>query len=139
MTVAFETVRLTLTGRMAAFTGIEQSRVEYANAKVPSSPTGLFVRPTTGLWCAFEILYATAFLAGMADKPQYRRPGQIVIQCFCLKREGLSAINKLADALSDHFQAWQSGEIECMEASQVVVGDYESFYQINVNVRFRAG
>lgn len=137
MTVAFETVRTTLTARMAAFTGIEQARIEYANNPVPGST--VFVPPTSGVWCAFEILYSTAFFAGMSDKPHYRRPGQIAIQCFCYRNKGLSAINKLTDALSDHFQAWNSGDIECMEVSQVVVGDYESFYQINVNIRFRAG
>lgn len=137
MTVAFETVRVTFTGRMASFSGISQDRVEYANS--PSVNGSAFVPPATGLWCAFEILYATSFFSGMADKPNYRRPGQVVIQCFCRKGAGLSAINKLADALSDHFQAWSSGDIECSEVSQNVVGDFEDYYQINVTVRFRAG
>lgn len=137
MTVPFETVRKTLTARMAAFTGIEQARIDYANAQQPGG--GAFNPPATGVWCAFEIQYATPFFCGMADKPGYRRPGQVVIQCFCRRSTGLSALNLLADALSDHFQAWQSGHIECMEVAQQVVGDFEDYYQINVNVRFRAG
>lgn len=136
MTVPFETVRKTLTARMVAFTGIEQARIDYANAQQAG---GTFSPPTTGVWCAFEIQYATAALAGMADKPHFRRPGQVVIQCFCRRSTGLSAINLLADALSDHFQSWQSGHIECLEASQIVVGAFEDYYQVNVNVRFRAG
>jgi hypothetical protein len=136
MTVPFETVRKTLTGRMAAFTGIDQARVEYANSPQPG---GSFTPPASGVWCAFEIQYATPFFCGMADVPSYRRPGQAVIQCFVRKGEGLSAISQLADALSDHFQSWQAGHIECMEVGQQVVGYYEDFYQINVNVRFRAG
>ncbi|CAG8863151.1 hypothetical protein PS627_00087 [Pseudomonas fluorescens] len=137
MTVPFETVRKTLTARMATFTGIEQARIEYANSPNPGG--GVFKPPATGVWCAFEIQYASAFPAGMADKTYYRRPGQVVIQCFCRRNVGLSAINKLADALSDHFQSWQDGHIECLEASQQVVGDFEDYYQINVNTRFRAG
>lgn len=137
MTVPFETVRKTLTARMASFTGIEQGRIEYPNAEYPNG--GVFKPPAIGLWCAFEIQYATAGFAGMAEKPHYRRPGQVVIQCFCRRSTGLSAINKLADALSEHFQSWQSGHIECLEASQQDVGDFESYHQINVNVRFRAG
>jgi len=137
MTVPFETVRKTLTARMKEFAGIEQARIEYANAEYPNG--GVFKPPATGVWCAFEIEYATAGFAGMADKPHYRRPGQVVIQCFCRRSVGLSEINKLADSLSDHFQSWQSGHIECLDASQHVVGDFESYYQINVNVRFRAG
>ncbi|MNJ80104.1 hypothetical protein D3C77_783580 [compost metagenome] len=62
-----------------------------------------------------------------------------MIQCFCRRSTGLSDINKLADALSDHFQSLQDGHIECLEASLHVLGDFESYYQINVNVRFRAG
>lgn len=137
MTVPFETVRKTLTARMVSFTGIEQSRIEYPNAPQPGG--GVFKPPATGVWCAFEIQYATAGFAGMADKPHFRRPGQVVFQCFCRRSTGLSEINKLADALSDHFQSWQDGHIECLEASLHEVGDFESYYQINVNVRFRAG
>ncbi|MFJ3486576.1 phage tail terminator-like protein [Pseudomonas sp. NPDC090202] len=137
MTVAFETILATLTGRMAAFTGIEQDRIEYANS--PAADGSTFKPPAKGVWCAFEIQHASASFAGMADRPQYRRPGQVVIQCFCRRGKGLSAINKLADALSDHFQAWSSGDIECSEANQHVVGDFETYYQINVAVRFRAG
>ncbi|MCZ9636882.1 phage tail terminator-like protein [Pseudomonas putida] len=137
MTVPFETVRKTLTARMASFAGIEQARIDYANAQQPGG--GAFKPPATGVWCAFEIQYATAAFAGMADRPHYRRPGQTVIQCFCRRSTGLSALNLLADSLSDHFQSWQDGHIECLEVSQHVVGAFEIYYQINVNVRFRAG
>lgn len=136
MTVPFETVRETLTGRMAAFTGIDQARVEYPNSPQPG---GTFTPPANGVWCAFEIQYSTPFFCGMADTPSYRRPGQAVIQCFVRRGEGISAINRLADAFSAHFQAWQSGHVECMEVGQQVVGYYEDYYQINVNIRFRAG
>lgn len=137
MTVPFETVRRTLTARMASFGGIDQDRIEYANSPTPGG--GSFQPPADGVWCAFEIQYATAAFAGMADQPHFRRPGQAVIQCFCRKGAGLSAINTLADGLSDHFQAWQQGHIECLEVSQHVVGTFNDYYQINVNIRFRAG
>ncbi|WP_313740468.1 phage tail terminator-like protein [Pseudomonas sp.] len=136
MTVPFETVRKTLTARMAAFTGIDQARVEYPNSP---QPDGTFKPPANGVWCAFEIQYATPFLCGLADTPTYRRPGQVVIQCFVRRGEGLGTINRLADGLSDHFQSWQAGHIECMEVGQQLVGYYEDYYQTNVTVRFRAG
>ncbi|HEK1684109.1 TPA: hypothetical protein SMR42_000414 [Pseudomonas putida] len=137
MTVPFDTVRKTLTDHMARFGGIDQARIDYANAQQPGG--GSFKPPATGVWCAFEIQHATASFAGMADRPHFRRPGQAVIQCFCRKGVGLSAINVLADSLSDHFQAWQQGDIECLEVSQHVVGTFNDYYQINVNIRFRAG
>jgi hypothetical protein len=129
----FEQIRALITARMVAFTGIEQARIDY-----PNQPT-VFMPPDTGLWARLNIQYATAFMAGMADKPHTRKPGQISIQCFARERTGTKAITELADALEAHFAYWQSGDLECMEASQVIAGEFEGFYQINVNIRFRAG
>ena len=131
--MTFEQIRSLITARMVAFTGIEQARIDY-----PNQPA-VFTPPDTGLWCRLNIQYATAFMAGMADKPYTRKPGQISIQCFARERTGTKAITELADALEAHFAYWSSGDLECMEASQVVAGEFEGFYQINVNIRFRAG
>lgn len=131
--MTFEQIRLLITGRMVAFTGIDQARIDY-----PNQPD-VFRPPATGLWCRLNIQYASAFMAGMADRPHTRKPGQISIQCFARERTGTKAINELADALEAHFAYWMSGDLECMEASQAVAGEFEGFYQINVNIRFRAG
>ncbi|RBB99674.1 hypothetical protein C3E97_020610 [Pseudomonas sp. MWU12-2115] len=131
--MTFEQIRALITARMVAFTGIEQARIDY-----PNQPE-MFTPPATGLWCRLNIQYASAFMAGMADRPHTRKPGQISIQCFARERTGTKAINELADALEAHFAYWQSGDLECMEASQVVAGEFEGFYQTNVNIRFRAG
>jgi len=131
--MTFEQIRALITARMVAFTGIEQAGIDY-----PNQPE-VFMPPATGLWCRLNIQYASAFMAGMADRPHTRKPGQISIQCFARERTGTKAINELADALEAHFAYWMSGDLECMEASQVVAGEFEGFYQINVNIRFRAG
>ncbi|WP_032898832.1 phage tail terminator-like protein [Pseudomonas sp. Ag1] len=131
--MTYEQIRAALTARMVAFTGIDQARIDY-----PNQPT-VFTPPAAGLWCRFNVQYATAFMAGMADKPYTRKPGQVSIQCFARLNTGTKAINELADALEAHFAYWMSGDLECMEASQVVAGEFEGFYQINVNIRFRAG
>lgn len=131
--MTFEQIRALITARMGAFTGIDQERIDY-----PNQPE-VFTPPATGLWCRLNIQYASAFMAGMADRPHTRKPGQISIQCFARERTGTKALNELADALEAHFAYWQSGDLECMEASQVVAGEFEGFYQINVNIRFRAG
>lgn len=131
--MTYEQIRTALTARMAAFTGIDQARIDY-----PNQPA-VFTPPATGLWCRFNVQYATAFMAGMADKPYTRKPGQVSIQCFARLYTGTKAINELADALEAHFAYWMSGDLECMEASQVIAGEFEGFYQINVNIRFRAG
>ncbi|WDG52495.1 phage tail terminator-like protein [Pseudomonas chlororaphis] len=131
--MTFEQIRALITSRMVDFTGIDQTRIDYPNQKE------VFTTPATGLWCRLNIQHATAFMAGMADRPHTRKPGQISIQCFARVRTGIKAINELADALEAHFAYWQAGDLECMEASQVVAGEFEDFYQINVNIRFRAG
>ena len=131
--MTYEQIRAALTARMVAFTGVDQARIDY-----PNQPT-VFTPPAAGLWCRFNMQYATAFMAGMADKPYTRKPGQVSIQCFARLNTGTKAINELADALESHFAYWMSGDLECMEASQVVAGEFEGFYQINVNIRFRAG
>lgn len=131
--MTFEQIRYLITVRMVAFTGIEHARIDY-----PNQPA-VFTPPDTGLWCRLNIQYATAFMAGMADKPYTRKPGQISIQCFARERTGTNAITELADALEAHFAYWSSGDLECQEVSQVIAGEFEGFYQINVNIRFRAG
>ena len=131
--MTYEQIRALITARMVAFAGIEQARIDY-----PNQPT-VFTPPDSGLWCRLNIQYATAFMAGMADRPYTRKPGQISIQCFARERTGTKAITELADALEAHFAYWMSGDLECMEASQAIAGEFEGFYQINVNIRFRAG
>lgn len=133
--MTYEEIRTAITGRAAVFAGIEQARIDYQNAV-----GAVFSPPETGLWCRMTIQHATAFMAGMADKPYTRKPGQIVFQCFARPRTGMKPLNVLADALEAHFAYWASGDLECIEASQAVVGDDgNGFYQININIRFRAG
>ena len=140
--MTFEEIRELIVSRVAVYAGIEQNRIFYPNAPYPPEnldTSGIFKPPASGLWCRLNIQYATAFMGGMADKPYTRKPGQISIQCFTRVRTGIKAINELADSLEAHFGYWSSGDLECMEASQVVAGELEGFYQINVNIRFRAG
>lgn len=136
MTVPYLEIRETMIDRMSEFTGITPDRVDHSNATYAG---GSFPVPVTGVWCAFYVQYATAVFSGMGETPTYRRPGQVIIQCFCRKGKGLREIMTLADGLCDHFQSWSTGHIECLEATQQVVGDFKDFYQINVTIRFRAG
>ncbi|MCQ9618395.1 DUF4128 domain-containing protein [Paenalcaligenes niemegkensis] len=130
--MTYEEIRIAIESRMATFTGIDQLHVDYPNDV-------RFTPPEKGEWCRLNIQHAPALMAGMADKPYTRKPGQVVIQCFSRIHSGTGALNRLADALEEHFAYWSLGDLECMEASQAVVGEANAFYQINVNIRFRAG
>src|SRR5690606_27004679 len=116
----FEDIRTAITARMVAFTGIEQARIHYPNAPA------IFMVPEAGLWCRLNIQHANAFMAGMAEQPYTRKPGQVVVQCFARVRTGMKPLNVLADALEAHFAYWTSGDLECLEASQVTVGTGDS-------------
>lgn len=61
--MTYEQIRALITARMVAFTGVEQARIDY-----PNQPA-VFTPPATGLWCRLNIQYASAFMAGMADRP----------------------------------------------------------------------
>jgi hypothetical protein len=130
--MTYEDIRKLITARMVAFAGLPQESIDYPNAQT-------FTPPAEGLWCRLNIQHATAFMAGMADKPYTRKPGQISIQCFARLGTGMKALNVLSDQLEEHFAYWQSGDLECLEASQIPAGEFEGFYQVNVNIRFRAG
>lgn len=132
MTMTYAEINKLITDRMIAFSGLPQPSIDYPNAQ-------MFKPPATGLWCRLNIQLATAFMAGMADKPYTRKPGQISIQCFARLGIGMKALNVLSDQLEAHFAYWQSGDLECLEASQIPAGEFEGFYQVNVNIRFRAG
>lgn len=130
--MTYENIYDLIKGRMSSFSGSPQPVVDYSNFPI-------FKPPATGLWCRLNIQHATAFMAGMADKPYTRKPGQISIQCFARLGTGTKALNVLSDQLEAHFAYWQSGDLECLEASQIPAGEFEGFYQVNVNIRFRAG
>lgn len=140
--MTYSEIYLAIIRRMKSFNGIEQVRIFYPNAEVPAAnqdTSGAFKPPATGLWCRLHIGHATAFMAGMADRPYTRKPGIITVQCFARLQTGIKGLNELADAIEAHFSYWSSGELECIETSQVDAGEFEGFYQINVNTRFRAG
>ncbi|MHB0763171.1 hypothetical protein ACYCFC_02040 [Stutzerimonas sp. NM35] len=139
--MTYEQIRVAIIARMASFQGLSQDRIDY-----PNQP-GVFEPPEAGLWCRINLQYGRSFIAGMADVPCTRRPGQIVIQCFDRKDAGIKGLTKLTDDLCEQFEYWRTGNLECWEVSQVDVGVGDragnaagtGFYQINIVIRFTAG
>lgn len=143
--MTFEQIRTAIMARMAAFNATPQPVIDYPNQSQAGG--GAFIPPASGLWCRLSILHGQSFMAGMAAQPYTRKPGRIVIQCFARERTGTGDLTALADKLETHFAYWSSGDLECLEASQVNVGAGDTagrpegtgFYQVNVVVRFLAG
>lgn len=136
MTVSYDAIRRAFNNRMMGFPGLDPSRINWPNSE---NSEGSFPTPKAGEWIAFNIQYGTGVFCGYGEQPQFRRPGQIVIQCFARRATGETGLVDLADRLCNHFQAWSSGDIQCWEASLNTVGGSKDFYQINVSVRFSAG
>ena len=131
--MTYEQIRLVLTQRMTEFNAVNADRICYPNQPEQFTP------PHVGVWCRFDIQHAPSIMAGMADRPYTRRPGQIVVQCFDRQFAGPAGVTELADAVVGHFAYWRQGNLECLEASLVDVGTADGFIQKNVIIRFRAG
>lgn len=140
--MTYEQLRATIIGRMQVFTGIDQKRIDYQN------PGQRFESPADGVWCRLTIETARPVVSGLCQ-PQARVPGNIIIQCFdrAISQTPTLALIKLADALSEHFQFWESGSLLCREAQLINVGAGASvgnpsgsgYTQANVQIYFITG
>ncbi|WP_151794621.1 phage tail terminator-like protein [Acinetobacter soli] len=130
MPMTLEQARQAIVGRMQSFNDIAQERIHYPNA--PD-----FKVPNTGLWCRLSILGGQSFIAGLADQPNTRRTGNIMIQCFARPNTGEKAITELSDKLLAHFEYFSFQHMECLNGQSIYVGKDTDFLQYNVNINFR--
>lgn len=140
--MTYEKIREVIIARMLEFTGIDQKRIDYQN------PGQRFEPPLEGIWCRLTIETARPVVRGLYQ-PQARVPGNIIIQCFdrAISQTPTLALIKLADALTEHFQFWESGSLLCREAQLINVGAGASvgnpsgagYTQANVQIYFIAG
>ena len=130
MAMTLEQARQTIVGRMQSFDGIAQERIHYPNA--PD-----FKVPDTGLWCRLSIIGGQSFIAGLADQPNTRRTGNIMIQCFARPNTGEKAITDLSDKLLAHFEYFSFQHLECLNGQSTYVGNDSDFVQHNVTVSYR--
>ncbi|WP_312970871.1 phage tail terminator-like protein [Acinetobacter gerneri] len=125
-----EQVRQAITARLAAFTGIEQEKIQYSNMNG-------FSIPKAGLWCRVTIRNGGTFISGLADKPCTRTTGAITIQIFARKNTGVKSLSELADKWVQHLQFYRVEDLECLEANVIDVGEDDDFYQYNVTTNYR--
>lgn len=130
MAMTLEQARQAIVGRVQSFDGIAQERIQYPNA--PD-----FKVPETGLWCRLSIIGGQSFIAGLADQPNTRRTGNIMIQCFARPNTGEKAITDLSDKLLAHFEYFSFQHLECLQGQSVCAGRDADFVQYNVTVSYR--
>lgn len=131
--MTYEELRAKIIGRMQAFDGIGQERIDYQN------PAYLYVAPPEGLWCRLSIEVARPVVQGLCE-PSTRIPGHIIIQCFHKTKNQVPTLEltRLADKLVEHFQFWNEGGLLCREAQVVNVSRKSEYSQANVLIYFIA-
>lgn len=125
--------RLAINARIKSFTGIEQSKIQWANQKD-------FTPPTSGLWCRVTIQYSDSFQAGLYKGQLERDFGIINIQCFARKGTGDIAVIELADKWREHFKGFTSTYLEIIKTNAPTEAQTEldtDFVMSLVRVQFR--
>ena len=116
--------------RVSKFTGIDQSRIYYAQSKQD------FTVPTTELWCSVDILGSQSLISGIADVPQTRRISMLQITCYARPNTGLNALNSLVDAWLSYLEYYQVDALECLNA-EVSQDENQDFVMRYIQVPFR--
>ena len=96
--------RKIINDHIKAFTGIPQSRIQWANQLD-------FKPPSNEIWCRVTIDYADSKESCLYKGLMMRDYGIISIQCFAPKGTGDIALIALADAWREHWNGFNVGDV----------------------------
>lgn len=131
--MTFEEIRVAIETRMAAW-----ADAPIAWDGVPIGPAVKQAQDLGQPWVRLTIQHGDSFTAGIGHKPCTRRTGVIMCQVFTARDIGSKPATDLADSLASHLEYWQSDRLDTQAASLHRVGPTDTYYQVNVNVGFRA-
>lgn len=130
--MTYEEVRQAIATKISAWTGLTTNLIAWENKA--------FTPPSAGVWARVTIQYAPSVIACLADVPQTRDIGAVVIQVFDRLNAGTANINQVSDSLRTWLQYYKVSGLELLQGSKLTVGsDGNGFYQINLRFEFRAG
>ncbi|MEW5968972.1 MAG: phage tail terminator-like protein [Pseudomonadota bacterium] len=115
--------------RMMAFPYLDQSRIQYPNAKLISVPT-------EGLWAAIYINWGGSIVASIGDAPCVRRTGIIQIRLMSRPETHEVQITQMADQLLQHFEFYRKENLELLQGSIQPLASSD-FYEFMVTIGFR--
>lgn len=131
--MTFEQIRSIVITRMTQWAGIPKGDVDYPNKRVPFDPEGKAV------WARLSDVPGLSSTPEIGIGPCVRRTGIIVIQLFVPTYTDTVLITQKADTLVEHFEFYSERGFECFAASAQVIGDDgNGWYQINIQVPYRA-
>lgn len=83
-----------------------------------------------------HVLFGDSKQITLGSNPEFRNPGVLVIQVLTEQGKGSTSALALADSLSDIFKAKNISGIQFRTPKLAILGEIESYYQINVQCPF---
>lgn len=124
-------IRSTIISRMTAQTAIASEDVRYPNDKT-YDPSG------KAIWARLTNLPGQAGATEIGDGPVVHRTGIAFIQLFVPANSGSLLITQTADKLSSLFEFTNDGKLSYFAVSAVEAGETEGWYQVNLQIPYRA-
>ena len=125
--MSLETARRDIETRLAANWAL--TRISYDNAPFKTARTD-------ESWVRCQIFEETANRINVGKPGCHRVAGLIVLSIYVPLEKGTNDARDYADQLSAIFRDQQFGGITCWEAIPRNVGEFQSWYQYDVSVRF---
>jgi len=93
--------------------------------------------PTKGMWVRFQIIDSEKQPKSIGSTQLHRNTGQVIIQIFVKKGDGLSHSTDLADKAINAFDIVQLDSIQFRAGYKIIAGDVgEEWFQTNVIIPF---
>ena len=125
--MSFATTRRDIEGRLNsnwATTRIAFENVEFATPR------------TDEAWVRLNIFEENSERVSIGNPGCHRTSGLIVVSVFTPKNTGTQVARDYADTIAEIFRDQQFNGITCYETEPRNRGDFQSWYQYDLNVRF---
>ncbi|HDK7109382.1 TPA: electron transfer flavoprotein subunit beta [Klebsiella pneumoniae] len=124
-------IRNAVISRMAAQTAIASDAVDYPNGPV-------FDPSNRDIWARLTNIAGQAGATEIGDGPVVHRTGLLIIQLFVPVGSGTLLISRTADKIRELFEFQDDGRLSYFAVSCYDAGEADGWYQINLNIPYRA-
>ncbi|AXT65000.1 phage tail terminator-like protein [Klebsiella quasipneumoniae subsp. similipneumoniae] len=129
--MTFTEIRNAVISRMAAQTAIASDAVDYPNGPV-------FDPSNRDIWARLTNIAGQAGATEIGDGPVVHRTGLLIIQLFVPVGSGTLLISRTADKIRELFEFQDDGRLSYFAVSCYDAGEADGWYQINLNIPYRA-
>ena len=124
-------IRHAVISRMAAQTAIASDAVDYPNGPV-------FDPSSRSIWARLTNISGQAGAIEIGAGPVVHRTGVLIIQLFVPVGSGTLLITQTADKLTELFEFQDDGRLSYFAVSTVPAGETDGWYQLNLQIPYRA-